>query len=171
MEGKRKNNIVLIGMPASGKSTVGVILAKVLGMDFIDCDLVIQKETGRLLSDIIDFDGVEAFMQTENRILSRISAENSVIATGGSAVYGTDAMANLKGNGITVYLHVSFEAICQRLHDIHQRGVVIKPGQTLRDIYDERIILYEKYADLIIDETGKGIEEVVRNVSESLRRL
>lgn len=164
-----KKNIVLIGMPASGKSTVGVILAKILGMDFIDCDLVIQKTTGKLLSDLISEQGTDGFIETENRILSAIAAENAVIATGGSAVYGREAMENLRGDGIIVYLHVSFDEINKRLHDIRQRGVVVKPGQTLQDIYDERRALYEKYADLTIDETGRGIEGVVIDVAEAVQ--
>lgn len=163
------NNIILIGMPASGKSTVGIILAKVLGLDFIDCDLVIQKATGKLLADIISEEGAEGFIRTENRILSTIEASDCVIATGGSAVYGEAAMENLGQGGTVVYLKVSFDAISKRLLDIRQRGVVMKPGQTLRDIYDERTALYEKYADFSVDGTGKGIEEVVESIAEIIR--
>ena len=166
---EKKTNVVLIGMPASGKSTVGIILAKVLGKDFIDCDLVIQKTTGKLLAGIISEEGAEGFIRTENRILSSIEAFDSVIATGGSAVYGEEAMANLCRGSIVVYLRVGFDAIKKRLRDIKQRGVVMKPGQSLEDIYKERTALYEKYADITIDETGKGIEEVVEEAAEEIR--
>lgn len=166
----RMNNIVLVGMPASGKSTVGIILAKVLGMDFIDCDLVIQKATGKLLAELIAEDGAEGFIRTENSILSTIKASDSVLATGGSAIYGAEAMENLRRGSQVVYLRVSFDALNARLKDIRQRGVVMKPGQTLRDIYEERTALYEKYADIRVDGTGKGIEEVVQEVADRIHR-
>ena len=165
----KNKNIVLIGMPASGKSTIGVILAKILGMDFVDCDLIIQKKTGKLLAETISEAGADGFIELENQVLSKIDAENSVISTGGSAVYGEDAMENLRRDGIVVYLRISFDTLKRRLRNIRQRGVVMRPGQTLRDIYRERTALYEQYADIIIDETGRGIESVVIAVAEAVQ--
>ncbi|MCR5778732.1 MAG: shikimate kinase [Lachnospiraceae bacterium] len=166
-----KKNIVLIGMPASGKSTVGVILAKVLGMDFIDADLVIQKKTGKLLSEIIADKGVDGFIQTENEINSQIEAENAVIATGGSAVYGKEEMEHLGKDGIIFYLKVAFEELSERLGNIKERGVVVRKGQTLKDLYDERVVLYEKYADATIDEQGKNVEQIVIDVAAKWQEM
>lgn len=166
-----KKNIVLIGMPASGKSTVGVILAKVLGMDFIDADLVIQKKTGKLLSEIIADKGVDGFIQTENEINSQIEAENAVIATGGSAVYGKEEMEHLGKDGIIFYLKVAFEELSERLGNIKERGVVVREGQTLKDLYDERVVLYEKYADATIDEQGKNVEQIVVDVATKWQEM
>lgn len=166
-----KKNIVLIGMPASGKSTVGVILAKVLGMDFIDADLVIQKKTGKLLSEIIADKGVDGFIQTENEINSQIEAENAVIATGGSAVYGKEEMEHLGKDGIIFYLKVAFEELSERLGNIKERGVVVREGQTLKNLYDERVVLYEKYADATIDEQGKNVEQIVIDVAAKWQEM
>lgn len=166
-----KKNIVLIGMPASGKSTVGVILAKVLGMDFIDADLVIQKKTGKLLSEIIAEKGVDGFIQTENEINAQIEAENAVIATGGSAVYGKEEMEHLGKDGIIFYLKVAFEELSERLGNIKERGVVVREGQTLKDLYDERVVLYEKYADATIDEQGKNVEQIVIDVAAKWQEM
>ncbi len=145
-------NIILIGMPSCGKSTVGVLLAKNLGMRFLDTDLLIQEKTGKLLHELIAAYGCEGFLTLENQILSEIHAENTIIATGGSAVYGKDGMANLKSIGKTVYLKISYDTLCTRLGDYVHRGVVMPTGYTLRDMYDERSALYEAYADLILDE-------------------
>ena len=166
-----KKNIVLIGMPASGKSTVGVILAKVLGMDFIDADLVIQKKTGKLLSEIIADKGVDGFIQTENEINSQIEAVNAVIATGGSAVYGKEEMEHLGKDGIIFYLKVAFEELSERLGNIKERGVVVREGQTLKNLYDERVVLYEKYADATIDEQGKNVEQIVIDVAAKWQEM
>ena len=163
----KKNNIVLIGMPGVGKSTVGVILAKVLGYQFIDADLVIQKEEGKLLKDIIAEVGPEGFIEVENRINASIEAENSIIATGGSVVYGAEAMAHLKEIGTVVYLRLPYSEIAKRLSDIKGRGVVLRDGQTLRDLYDERTVLYEKYAEVIIDENGLNVEETIDEILKS----
>ena len=159
-----KDNLVLIGMPASGKSTVGVILAKVTGKNFIDADIVIQNKTGKKLSEIIEEKGVDGFVETENRINSNIEAENSVIATGGSAVYGLEEMKHFKQIGTVIYLKVNFNSLKVRLGNIKERGVVVKKGQTLKDIYDERIPLYEKYADITVDESGKNVEDIVSEI-------
>ncbi len=161
-------NIVLIGMPGAGKSTIGVILAKMLGFTFTDTDIVIQNKTKKLLSEIIEEKGPDGFLKIENDILSGIKSKKSIIATGGSAVFGADAMKNLKSNGIFVYLYLPYEKIAARLSDIKNRGVVFKSGETLYDIYTERKPLYEKYADIIIDETGLGIEETI---GETIKKI
>ena len=163
----KKNNIVLIGMPGVGKSTVGVILAKVLGYQFIDADLVIQKEEGKLLKDIIAEVGPEGFIEVENRVNASICAENSIIATGGSVVYGVEAMEHLKEIGTVLYLSLPYEEIEKRLSDIRGRGVVLRDGQTLKDLYDERTILYEKYADVTISEYGLNVEETIDEILKS----
>ena len=165
-----KNNIVLIGMPGAGKSTLGVILAKVLAMDFVDCDLVIQKQEGRTLSRIIEEEGADGFIKTEERINASLSCENCVIATGGSAVYGEAAMENLKKDAVAVYLRLSYENVSARLHNIKGRGVVLKEGQTFQELFKERSSLYEKYADIIIDEDGLDVEQTLSAVVEELKK-
>lgn len=167
---ERKKNIVLVGMPGVGKSTVGVILAKVLGYEFIDSDLVIQKQTGKLLKDIIAEKGPEGFIEVENEINSKLEAENSIIATGGSIVYGAEAMAHLKEIGTVIYLKQSLKELEGRLGNIKNRGVVLKEGQTLATLYEERIVLYEKYADITVDEENLDIEETISAVEEALKR-
>ena len=164
-----KDNIILIGMPAVGKSTVGVILAKILGYDFIDTDLLIQQEEKRLLKDIIESEGIDGFIEIENRINSRLKAHNSVIATGGSVVYGEDAMKNLSSIGTIVYLKLDYRKLKYRLGNIKNRGVVIREGQKFSELFSERTRLYEKYADIIIDENGCGIERTVSKIVESLK--
>ena len=154
-------NLILIGMPGCGKSTVGVVLAKALGMDFIDSDLVIQKVTGKRLSAIIDESGDAGFREVENRVNADLTAENSIIATGGSVVYGEEAMRHLKQIGTVIYLKLSCEAIEERLGDLHARGVSIQPGWTLRDLYNERCPLYEKWADLTVNCNRMRLREVV----------
>ena len=162
-----KSNIVLIGMPGVGKSTIGVILAKVLGYQFIDADLVIQKEEGKLVKDIIAEVGPECFIEVENRINASIEAENSIIATGGSVIYGRKAMEHLSTIGTIIYLSLPFEELEKRLSDIKGRGVVLKEGQTLKDLYYERTPLYEKYADIVIDEKGLNVEETIDKILNS----
>ena len=161
-------NLILIGMPGCGKSTVGVVLAKALGMDFIDSDLVIQKQTGKRLSQIIDESGDEGFRAIENRINAELTAEDSVIATGGSVIYGEDAMRHLKEIGTVIYLKLSCEAIEDRLGDLHARGVTIRPGWTLRDLYNERVPLYEKWADVTVDCETLRLREVVQYIQEQV---
>ena len=157
-------NIILIGMPGVGKSTAGVILAKVLGYEFVDTDLLIQKQEKRLLHEIISSEGVEGFIEIENQVNARIQAEHTVIATGGSVVYGKEAMEHLKSLGTVVYLQVSYEILEDRLSDIKGRGVVQKEGETLKDIYENRIQLYEKYADLTIPQENKTVEETIEMI-------
>nr|WP_026508938.1 shikimate kinase [Butyrivibrio sp. MC2013] len=163
-----KDNIILIGMPASGKSTIGVILAKLMGMRFIDSDILIQDKTGRRLAGIIEEEGVDGFISIEEDVNASIEASGTVIATGGSVVYGQRAMEHFKEIGKIVYLKVSEKTIKGRLDDIKGRGVVIRRGQTFEDLYRERTALYEQYADLIIDEDGHSAEEVLSMLKESL---
>ena len=163
-----KKNIVLIGMPGVGKSTVGVILAKLLGCKFVDTDIIIQDSEKKILKDIIAEKGVDGFIETENRIISGFSAENTVIATGGSAVYGSEAMANLSRNGIIVYLKLDYSKLKYRLGNIKNRGVVIRKGQTLSSLYKERCPLYEKYADIIIDGNGCNVEKTINKIIDRL---
>lgn len=158
------NNIVLIGMPGAGKSTIGVILAKVLGYKFIDSDLLIQEQEGCLLKDIIKSKGIEGLIAIEERVNASIVANNTVIATGGSVIYGERAMKHLQEIGTVVYIQHSYETIASRLGNIRQRGVVLRNDQTLEDLYNERCPLYEKYAHLIIDGEGLGIEEVLEQI-------
>ncbi len=166
-----KSNVVLIGMPGVGKSTVGVILAKILGYKFIDTDLIIQQEENCLLKEIIEKNGVDGFIATENRVISRLSAEKCIIATGGSVVYGEQAMKNLSENGIVVYLKLDLRKLRYRLGNIRNRGVVIRRGQSLSQLYDERVPLYEKYADIIIDENGCNIEKTINKILLDLRNF
>ncbi len=157
------SSVILIGMPASGKSTAGVILAKVLGLDYIDTDLLIQRRAGRRLSEIIGEQGVDGFLALEEEVCCGITPDagspGAVIATGGSAVYSEKAMKHLSAEGRIVYLQVDYPLLQRRLRDIHQRGVVLRASQTLRELYDERTELYERYADVIIRETEGGTAE------------
>lgn len=164
MEWKKGNNIVLIGMPGVGKSTIGVILAKIIGYRFVDADIVIQEQEGRLLKDIIEQEGVDGFIRIENRVNRNLNIQNAVIATGGSAIYGTEAMDNYKATSTIVYLKLDYTTLDGRLNDIKGRGVVLKDGQTLKDIYDERTVMYEKYADIIVDEHGMNVEDTIEKI-------
>ena len=163
-----KSNIVLIGMPGVGKSTVGVILAKILGYQFLDADLVIQQQTGKLLKDIIAEVGPEGFIQVENAVNAGIETEHTIIATGGSVIYGKEAMEHLASIGTVVYLKVGFDVLTRRLSDIKGRGVVLKDGQDLAGLYEERTPLYEQYADICICEDGLSVEETVDALVEEL---
>ncbi|MCI8669599.1 MAG: shikimate kinase [Lachnospiraceae bacterium] len=161
---RMKNNIILIGMPGVGKSTVGVILAKIMGYHFIDADIVIQQQEQKLLKDIIAEQGVEGFIQVENRINASIDGNQCIIATGGSVVYGEEAMEHYRRIGTVIYLKQSFDVLSVRLRDIRGRGVVLKPGQDLKDLYMERCSLYEKYADIVIDERNLNVEETIDKI-------
>ena len=153
-------NIVLIGMPGVGKSTIGVILAKELGYQFVDADLLIQKQEKRLLKEIISEEGIEGFIAIE--------ANRTVIATGGSVVYGREAMEHLGEIATVIYLKLSYKALRKRLGNLKNRGVVLRDGQTLKDLYEERVVLYEKYADITIDEENKNLEETLQSIVDSL---
>ena len=161
-------NIVLIGMPGAGKSTVGVLLAKSKLMDFCDTDLVIQKQCGKALCDIIKEIGTDGFVQTENRIIAELQFENCVIATGGSVVYGKEAMRNLRTNGMAVYLQTDVEELEKRVQNIKTRGIAMKEGTTLKELFAERNPLYEQYADITVDCTALTPEECVECIIQSL---
>lgn len=161
-------NIVLIGMSGAGKSTLGVLLAKAMGKSFTDTDLAIQQREGRLLQEILDRDGVEKFMAIEERTVCELQLCDCVIATGGSVIYSEKAMRTLQRNGRIVYLHVSFEEIGRRLTDISTRGIVFRTGNSLHDVYEERVPLYRKYGEIVLDCEGKSLEQCA---GELIRRL
>lgn len=165
----QRTNLVLIGMPASGKSSVGVILAKLIGYDFIDTDILIQRAEKKRLSEIIREVGVDGFLEVEARVNGSVEADHCVIATGGSAVYSEEAMRHLKKIGHVMYLKVDYETIRKRLGNIKQRGVALREGQTLRDLYEERVVLYEKYADTVIEEKG-DVEDVVVAILKLMKK-
>jgi len=156
-----KSNITLIGMPASGKSTVGVLLAKRLGYSFVDADIVIQEKEGRLLKEIIEAEGMEGFLKVEERINRALEVKRSVIAPGGSVVYGESAMEHLKAISRVIYLELDYQEVKSRLGDLKDRGVALKDGMSLGDMYRERVPLYEKYADITINESHKTPGQVV----------
>ena len=162
-------NVVLIGMPGCGKSTVGVLLAKSLLMDFVDTDLLLQNRHGKSLCEMINEGGLEAFKAKENELLATLQLKNSVIATGGSAVYGEEAMANLKANGTAVYLKLPPDAIVSRIKNITTRGIAMKEGTTIADLYKERAPLYERYADLVIDCEHLTAEQCVSAIAARLQ--
>lgn len=163
-------NIIFIGMPAVGKSTVGVIVAKRLGYRFLDADILIQEKEGKLLKDIIAERGIEGFLEIEDRINSELYEEHAVIAPGGSVVYCENAMKHYKEIGTVVYLQISFDIINSRLKNAKNRGVVLKNGQTFKDLYEERTALFERYADVTICEDGLSLEETVDRVMERIER-
>ena len=163
-----RDNIVLIGMPGVGKSTIGVVLAKVLGYEFIDADLLIQEAEGKLLSELIEEHGTDGFIEIENRVNSQIQTHRSVIATGGSVIYGKEAMEHLKSIGTVVYLKQNLRVLQRRLRNLKGRGVVLKEGQTLVDLYKERTVLYEKYADITVDQYKQSIEQTLKAVRKAL---
>lgn len=165
------DNITLVGMPASGKSTVGVLLAKRLGYSFVDVDIVIQEQEGCLLKDIIAREGLEGFMAVENRVNAGLSVHRSIIAPGGSVIYGKEAMEHLKQISTIVYLKLSYEAVEKRLGNLVDRGVVLKDGMTLRDLYEERVPYYERYADITIDETGQDAGQTVDTLRAILEEM
>ncbi len=158
-------NIILIGMPGCGKSTVGVLLAKALGYDFTDCDLLIQKKCGMKLQDIINTRGISAFLAEEEAVLAALETDNCVIATGGSAVYSDIAMKHLKRNALTLYISLPLAEIERRLTNIRTRGVAMSAGTTIADLYAERCPLYEKYADITLSANTQSIEETVAHAA------
>ena len=161
------DNITLIGMPGSGKSTVGVLLAKAMGYDFLDIDLLIQQREGMLLQDILDKHGVECFLDKETEVICSVECSRTVLAPGGSAVCREDGMAHLKGLGPVVYLRVPMEELNRRIKNLSSRGIAMNPGESLTDVMAFRAPLYEKYADLIVDvlpdqELGDTMQQVLR---------
>lgn len=156
-----KRNIILIGMAGAGKSTTGVVVAKILQKDFVDGDLVIQKQTGKGLQQIINEEGNEGFRRIEEEVLCSLEVENAVIAPGGSAIYYPAAMEHFKKNGVIVYLQVPVEEIERRLSNLATRGVTLEAGQTVADLYYARLPLYEQFADITVDTAGKSLEDTV----------
>jgi len=158
-------------MPASGKSTVGVLLAKRIGFSFVDVDIVIQEKEKRLLKEIIRSEGLQGFLEIENRINSELDVDNAIIAPGGSVIFGKEAMKHLKEISLVVYLKISYESLVSRLGDITDRGVVLEEGMNLQDLYHERTPLYEKYADIIIEEDDKNFGEVIDELRRQLEQI
>lgn len=165
-----KSNVVLIGMPGAGKSTLGIVLAKILGMNFVDADLLIQSQCDKTLQKIIDACGPDGFIEVENQVLSEIDERNAVISTGGSAVYSHAAMEHLTEIGLIVYLKISYEELKNRLSDLQERGVVLKGGMSmsLEDLYKERQPLYEQYAELVVDVNDLSITAAARKVAAAV---
>ena len=164
-------NIVLIGMPGCGKSTVGVLLAKALGMDFVDTDVVFQAKEGKKLQNIIEEIGIDAFLKKEEEVILGLASENKVIATGGSVVYGQHAMKHLHENGVVIYIRLPYAEIERRLSNLATRGVTLREGQSLYDLYQERIPLYEKEADIVLDTVGFEIEKTVGAIVRRVEAL
>ncbi|MBL3555173.1 shikimate kinase [Marinobacter sp. JB05H06] len=163
------SNIVLIGMPGSGKSTVGVLLAKRLGLGFIDTDLLIQQEAGRTLQDIVDHEGYQALRQIEEQVLLELEVRRQVISTGGSAVYSEPAMQHLKTDAVVVFLDIPLEVVLERIGDYSARGISRRPGQSLSELFSERFGLYSGVADVTVDCGDKNHEEVCDAVIAALR--
>ena len=162
----KRDNIILIGMPGAGKSTVGVVLAKKRGCRFLDSDLLIQEKYDALLHELITKYGTEGFWKIEEEVNASIQVKRTVIATGGSVIYGPAAMEHFKEIGRIVYLKLSCETIRERLGDLSERGVTLREGQTLQDLYEERVPLYEKYADMVLDCEKKSIREIVTQLGK-----
>lgn len=162
-------NIVLIGMPGAGKSTIGVLLAKSMLMDFTDTDLLIQKKYSSSLCDIINTHGIDEFLKIENDVICEAEFKNCVIATGGSAVYGKEAMKKLKSGGTAVYLKVGAAELEKRIQNIHTRGIAMKEGTSLAELYGERAPLYEKYADITVNCAFLTPEQCVDEIIKSIR--
>lgn len=164
----KKTNITLIGMPASGKSSVGVVLAKRLGKKFVDTDIVIQEKYGKLLKELIEAHGDEGFREIEDEVNAGLDLDNSIISPGGSVVYGEKAMQHLKEISVIIYLELSYTAIKSRLGDLRERGITLKEGQSLKDLYLERVPLYEKYADITVNEMKKSLAKTIDEICERL---
>ena len=147
---KNKSNIILIGMPGSGKSTVGVILAKMLAKRYLDSDILLQNIEKRTLQDIVDLDGHMALREVEQRALLGIQCRNHIVATGGSAAYSEPAMMHLRRDGIIVFLHADLSVLKQRIHNYETRGLAKRPEQSFQELFEERLVLYEKYADITV---------------------
>ncbi|MDD4378070.1 MAG: shikimate kinase [Eubacteriales bacterium] len=162
------SNIILVGMPACGKSTVGVVLAKTINKGFVDTDILIQETEGKKLQEIINEKGNDYFHHVEENVLNTFQGENCVVATGGSAIYFENAINKMKQNGKVIYLKVSLDTILERLNNIKTRGVTLGEGQTIEDLYNYRIPLYEKNADVIIDAEGLKIEEIIEKIIEKM---
>ena len=166
----KKGNIILIGMPGSGKTTIGTELSEKIGYGYIDSDSVIVAREGMRLPQIIEAKGREGFLDIEAKVNSELCADRCVIATGGSVIYRASAMEKLKTLGTIVYLKLSYETIKSRLGDLKARGVALKEGFTLKDLYEERTPLYEKYADIAVELDGKTVMESVEAVAKAVQK-
>lgn len=166
----KETNIVLVGMPGAGKSTIGVILAKATGKTFIDTDLIIQQRYNRLLQDIINDEGINNFLSKEESIVTALDVKNHVIATGGSVIYSNQAMDHLKRDSLIVYLQLRFDEIDDRIRNITSRGIVMDKDQTLIGLYNERLPLYERHADITINCSGKHIEDIVTEIKNKTQQ-
>lgn len=163
------SNVILVGMPGCGKSTVGVVLAKSLGYDFTDTDLIISKRTGKKLQNLIDEDGIEKFLEVENQVGKELSCEETVVATGGSMIMNEDAMEHLKSIGKIVYVNVPLQVLKKRITNMKTRGIVFGKGETLDDVFMKRTPLYEKYADIIINVSkSNSLEQTVNKIVKGL---
>lgn len=167
-EKTQMKNIIFIGMPAVGKSTVGVVIAKRMGYEFIDTDLLIQKQEKRLLCEIIAEQGIDGFLKIENQVNRDLDAERAVISPGGSVVYCEEAMRHYQEIGTIIYLQTSYQTIAERIDDPRKRGVTLREGQSLKDLYEERTSLFEKYADITVSEEGLDLEGTIGKVQEIL---
>lgn len=165
-----KSNLIFIGMSGAGKSTVGVLAAKAFGMGFTDTDLLIQRNCGMLLQEYIDANGNDAFLALEETVLTALSAKNTVIATGGSAVYSKAAMCHLNKIGTVIYLHISLDEIKKRIGGTSSRGIVYRNANTLDGVYAERIPLYEKYADITVDCDKKAPEAIIDEIKSKYKK-
>ena len=163
-----KTNIVMVGMPGAGKSTIGVLLAKEMSMNFLDVDVFIQGYEGRRLQDIIDHDGIDIFKVLEEKYLGEINVNGHIISTGGSAIYSKVGIDHLKERGVVIYLNINMDTLKERLGDFSTRGVVIKKGQTFLDLCQERCRLYKEAADIEIDANGKTQDEIVCEIKKML---
>ena len=167
----RRKNLILIGMPGSGKSTVGVILAKAMTRPYLDSDILIQLKENRSLQDIVDEDGYMVLRDIEEQVLLDINCENHVIATGGSAAYSSKAMEHLKQNGVVIFLNATLETLKSRIHNYETRGLAKRADQSFADLFQERLELYTKYADLVIDSNNRSQEQVCDDIHEQLQLL
>ncbi len=167
----KQNNLILIGMPGSGKSTVGVILAKALTRPYLDSDILIQLTEKRSLQDIVDSDGYMVLRDIEERVLLGIDCKNHVIATGGSAAYSRKAMEHLKNNGVVIFLDASLETLNNRIHNYETRGLAKRADQSFADLFQERLELYTRYADIIVDSNDKSQDQVCDHIYDQLQLL
>ena len=167
----KNNNIILIGMPGAGKSTLGVLLARAMNYRFLDTDLLIQEKEGKLLCEIIEEKGLDGFLKIEGEVNAGIHAERTVIAPGGSAIYSEKAMKHFSEIGTVVYLHVPVTELSKRLGDLKRRGVVLKEGQDLNSLYEERRVYYERYARVTVDVTKDEIGEVLAELVQKLKKI
>lgn len=169
MNDTNKTNLLMIGMPGAGKSTVGVLLAKEVSLNFLDVDVFMQGHESRRLQEIIDNDGIDIFMTLEEKYLKEINVDHHVISTGGSAIYSDSGIKHLQQTSTIIYLSINLDTLKERLGDFSTRGVVIKPGQTFLDLYKERCTLYNQAADLVIDCNGKTQDQIVHEIKKVLK--